>query len=106
MSVSSPADRPGGKPTWTLADLRSLPPTVPAQQADAIIGMSNSTGKRMRAEGTYPVSWLSIGRHHRVPTAPLLAFLGLPLGQASGSDGTMPTRLTDESGTSQKERAA
>jgi hypothetical protein len=94
------------KPEWTLGDLHSLPPTIPAQQADAIIGMSASTGYRMRAEGTYPVPWLTIGRHHRVLTAPLLTLLGLPTGDLSGLDGSMPVRLADEGGLVVEEGAA
>ena len=97
---------PDGTPEWTLADLRRLPPVIRAQEADAILGMSTSLGKRLRAEGTYPVPVLSLGRHHRVPTAPLLALLGLPVGDLSGLDGNMPVHLTEQDGPIEEEGAA
>lgn len=100
-----PRDAAASKPEWTLADLRSLPPTVPARQADSIIGMSISTGKRLRAEGAYPVPWVSIGRHHRVLTAPLLAFLGLRVDDLSDPAGTMPAQAAVD-GVPQQEGAA
>lgn len=97
---------PDSNSAWTLVDLLNLPPTVPARQADAILGMSGSTGKRMRALGTYPLPLLRIDRYHRVPTAALLALLGLPLVETSEPDGSMPVRLTDVGGLTVGEGAA
>ena len=97
---------PGVPPRWTLAALRRLPPTIPAQMADAILGIAFSTGKRLRAAGTYPVPVLSLGRHHRVPAAPLLRLLGVPAGDVSGVDGSMPVHFADGAGPIEEEGAA
>jgi hypothetical protein len=65
---------------YTLASLRTLPPTIPVATADDVLGIGATLSKRLRASGRYPVRILpGIGRHHRVSTADLLAYLGIAL---------------------------
>lgn len=68
------------KPDRTVRDLYDLPATIPVTVADEVLGIGQTLSKRLRAQGRYPVRILpGIGRHHRVSTADLLAYLGLPL---------------------------
>lgn len=72
----------------TVASLYSLPPTIPVSMADEILGIGLTLSKRLRAQGRYPVRILpGIGRHHRVSTADLLAFLGLPVKPETPGEG-------------------
>lgn len=63
------------RPTYTLDDVRAFPAVVPAQVADRVLGIGVTTGKALRAAGNYPVRVLRHGRHHKVSTADLLAYL-------------------------------
>lgn len=76
----------------TVASLYALPPTVPVSVADEVLGIGQTLSKRLRAQGRYPLRILpGIGRHHRVSTADLLTYLGLPLEPPSAD------KRTDES---------
>jgi hypothetical protein len=60
------------------ADLAGLPPVIPATLADQILGIGTTLGRQLRARGEYPVPVLAgLGRHHKVSTGALLAYLGL-----------------------------
>jgi hypothetical protein len=62
----------------TLADLAELPPVIPVALADEILGIGSTLSKRLRARGQYPIRLLpQIGRHHKVSTADLLAYLNV-----------------------------
>ncbi len=63
----------------TYADLAALPPVIAATTADRILGIGTTLGRQLRAQGRYPVPLLAgLGRHHKVSTGALLAYLGLP----------------------------
>lgn len=77
----------------TVASLAALPPVIPVAVADEILGIGQTLSKRLRAKGTYPVRILpGLGRHHRVSTMDLLAYLGLSSAAEAvvGADAGLP----------------
>lgn len=63
-------------------DLRNLPPTLTVEQAANLLGISRHAGYQAARTGELPA--LRIGRRLIVPTARLLALLGIE--QAPSSD--------------------
>lgn len=61
----------------TIADLRALPPTTDVPTAGRALGMSRTTAYNLVQRGEFPVPVLKLGRQFRVPTADLLALLGV-----------------------------
>jgi excisionase family DNA binding protein len=59
----------------TRADATELPPTISVQQAAKLLGLSRSAAYRAVAAGQLPV--LRLGRRIYIPTARLLAMLGV-----------------------------
>jgi excisionase family DNA binding protein len=53
-----------------------LPPTISVAQAAELLGVSRSAAYRAVAAGQLPA--LRLGRRIHIPTAPLLAMLGVP----------------------------
>jgi excisionase family DNA binding protein len=60
---------------WTPADAADFPPTLSVEHAAELLGVSRSAAYRAVAAGQLPS--LRLGRRIYVPTAPLLAMLGL-----------------------------
>ena len=65
-----------------LDDLRGLPPTISVEQAGEILGLSRpsayAAGHRyLESNGAEGLPVLRLGRRMRVPTARLLAMLGM-----------------------------
>jgi hypothetical protein len=52
-------------------------PTLSAEEAFRLLGCGRTSGYQQIREGTFPVRVLRLGRTLKVPTAPLLAALGL-----------------------------
>lgn len=63
--------------TPLVMDPSSLPPTLGLEDAARMLGIGRSTAYLLAAQDALPVPVLRIGRSYRVPTAPLLALLGL-----------------------------
>lgn len=64
----------------TIDDLRQWPATVPLwPDAAGALGLSRTTVYELVRRGELPVRTLRLGRLLRVPTAELLAVLGIPL---------------------------
>lgn len=61
-----------------LIDLDNLPPTVDLPTAARILGISRSAAYELARGDGWPTPILRLGRNLRVPTAPLLALLGVP----------------------------
>ncbi len=61
----------------TSAGAAGLPPTVSVEQAGEMLGIGRTLAYRLAARGELPVPVVRIGRSLKVPTAPLLALLGL-----------------------------
>jgi predicted DNA-binding transcriptional regulator AlpA len=52
-------------------------PTLKAEEAFALIGIGRTVGYEQIRQGTFPVRVLRLGRLIKIPTAPLLDWLGL-----------------------------
>jgi predicted DNA-binding transcriptional regulator AlpA len=64
----------------TIDELRRWPPTVPLwPDAASALGLSRTAAYDLVRRGELPVRTLRLGRLLRVPTAELLAVLGIPL---------------------------
>jgi hypothetical protein len=63
----------------TLADAASLPASLCLVEAAALLGIGRTHAYTLEATGQFPVPVLRLGRVIRVPTAPLLDLLGLPV---------------------------
>ncbi|HEX8001573.1 MAG TPA: hypothetical protein VF519_02645 [Mycobacteriales bacterium] len=62
----------------TTDDLRSLPPVLDVPTAGRLLGLGRSAAYDLILAGAWPTPVLRLGRRLRIPTAPLLALLGLP----------------------------
>lgn len=60
----------------TRAEATELPPTISVEHAAKLLGVSRSAAYRAVAAGQLPV--LRLGRRIYIPTARLLAMLGVP----------------------------
>ena len=67
-------------------DTRTLPPTLDIVTAGRLLGIGRTTAYQLARHGQFPVPVLRIGGGYRVPTAPLLALLGI------GSPADTPAR--------------
>lgn len=66
------------QPPMTRAELLALPPTVPLWPTAArILGVGRSKSYEMNETGEWPTRVLRLGRRIRVPTAELLAYVGV-----------------------------
>jgi hypothetical protein len=59
-------------------DLRALPPVLDVPTAGRLLGLGRSAAYDLVLAGMWPTPVLRLGRRLRIPTAPLLALLGLP----------------------------
>jgi predicted DNA-binding transcriptional regulator AlpA len=84
----------------TAHEIAALPPALDLATAGRLLGISRATAYRLAATGDLPVPVIPVGRSLKVPTAPLLALLGLTpprdapvphgAGTAGGTDGADP----------------
>jgi hypothetical protein len=63
----------------TLAQAGRLPASLSLIEAAALLGIGRTHAYSLEAAGEFPVPVLHLGRVIRVPTAPLLDLLGLPV---------------------------
>ena len=61
----------------TTDDLRALPPVLDVPTAGRLLGLGRSAAYELVLAGAWPTPVLRLGRRLRIPTAPLLALLGL-----------------------------
>jgi predicted DNA-binding transcriptional regulator AlpA len=59
-------------------DLRTLPPVLDVPTAGRLLGLGRTAAYDLVLAGKWPTPVLRLGRRLRIPTAPLLALLGLP----------------------------
>jgi hypothetical protein len=66
-------------------DPRSLPPALDIVTAGRLLGIGRTTAYQLARHDRFPVPVLRIGGGYKVPTAPLLALLGIdtPTGTAA-----------------------
>jgi len=75
-------------------DTTSLPPVLDVPTAGRLLGLGRSAAYDLIVAGLWPTPVLRLGRRLRIPTAPLLALLGLdpvPLSQSGGMVAASPT---------------
>ena len=58
---------------------RALPPTLDVVAAGRLLGVGRTVAYRLVREGRWPTHVVHVGRKIKIPTAPLLEFLGLPV---------------------------
>lgn len=68
---------PARPTTAEILALAATSPTTDVPTAAAVLGMGANLGYQLAAAGQFPVRILRLGRKLRVPTADLLAALGL-----------------------------
>ncbi|WP_328403882.1 helix-turn-helix domain-containing protein [Streptomyces sp. NBC_00390] len=78
--MTDTTEKPKG-PNMTLDELLALPPTVNVVTAARALGISGHKAYALIKNGKFPVGVLPLGRTVRVPTAALLAVLGVTLPQ-------------------------
>jgi excisionase family DNA binding protein len=68
----SPQDR-----SDTAAGLAQYPPTLSVHEAGELLGIGRTTAYALARADDFPVPVLRVGSQYRIPTAPLLALLGI-----------------------------
>jgi len=58
-------------------EIRALPPVLDVATAGRLLGLGRSAAYDLILAGEWPTPVLRLGRRLRIPTAPLLALLGL-----------------------------
>lgn len=58
-------------------EIRALPPVLDVPTAGRLLGLGRSAAYDLILTGAWPTPVLRLGRRLRIPTAPLLALLGL-----------------------------
>lgn len=76
----------------TLDDVEQLPPTVGLLTAARMLGVGRTAAYELVRTGKWPTPVLRLGRAIRIPTAPLLAQLGL---SAHATDVGWPGHLAE-----------
>lgn len=67
-----------------------LPPTLDVLEAARLLGIGRTVAYRLIRQGQWPTHIVHVGRKIKVPTVPLLEFLGVPV---RVSDGHVSTGL-------------
>ncbi|HEV2889137.1 MAG TPA: hypothetical protein VGX28_02070 [Frankiaceae bacterium] len=78
----------------TINDPASLPPVLDVPTAGRLLGIGRSAAYDLIVAGLWPTPVLRLGRRLRIPTAPLLALLGLDPVPVSLSGGMVPESPT------------
>ena len=68
-------------------DVTALPPVLDVPTAGRLLGLGRSATYDLVLAGRWPTPVLRLGRRLRIPTAPLLALLGLDPIRPSHADG-------------------
>ena len=71
-----------------LHDALDLPPVVDVATAAAILGVGRNLAYDLINADRWPTPIVRVGRFIKVPTAPLLEFIGLASVTAGGSEGS------------------
>ncbi|GAA1115428.1 helix-turn-helix domain-containing protein [Nocardiopsis exhalans] len=67
-----------------LDEIERLPVVLEPVEAGRMLGLGRTTTYRLLRQGAFPVPVLRVGRSWRIPTAGVLAHLGLPVPSTSG----------------------
>ncbi|MFJ9555311.1 helix-turn-helix domain-containing protein [Nocardiopsis sp. NPDC101807] len=74
----------GVKPSVRLDEVGSLPVVLDVLTAGRMLGMGRTSAYRLLRQGSFPVPAHRVGTAWVVPTAGVLAHLGLPVSSTSG----------------------
>ncbi|MBE1533262.1 helix-turn-helix domain-containing protein [Actinomadura algeriensis] len=74
----------------TTAEIRSLPATIDLVTAGRVFGVGRTKAYQLARTGDFPCRVLRVGRSYRVPTADLLAALGVALTCPDQATGGQP----------------
>ena len=75
-------------------DVTALPPVLDVPTAGRLLGLGRSAAYDLVLAGLWPTPVLRFGRRLRIPTAPLLALLGLDPVRPSQPDGIVSASPT------------
>ena len=78
----------------TAIDPATMPPVLDVPTAGRLLGLGRSAAYDLIVAGLWPTPVLRLGRRLRIPTAPLLALLGLDPVPVSHSGGMVPESPT------------
>ncbi|MEU3214295.1 helix-turn-helix domain-containing protein [Nocardiopsis alba] len=67
-----------------LGEVGQLPVVLGPVEAGRMLGLGRTTTYRLLRQGAFPVPALRVGWSWRIPTAGILAHLGLPVPSTSG----------------------
>jgi excisionase family DNA binding protein len=67
-----------GQGLVTPDEVARLPAALDVASAAALLGVGLTTARDLVRTGRWPSPVLRVGRQYRIPTAPLLAVLGIP----------------------------
>ncbi len=87
VNTGEEVDKVDVKPPVTLGEVSSLPLILDPVTAGRLLGMSRSSTYRHLQAGTFPVPARRVGRSWQIPTAGILAHLGIDLTTLSGCCG-------------------
>jgi hypothetical protein len=73
------AAQPGKPPAPKAARPAPLPPTLDVMQAAGLMGIGRTIAYRLIRQGRWPTQIVHVGRKIKIPTVPLLEYLGLPV---------------------------
>lgn len=59
------------------AQIRELPPVVDVQTAAAVLGIGRTAAYELIRTGSWPTPVVRLGKSIRIPSAPLLALVGV-----------------------------
>jgi hypothetical protein len=79
--------------TWSAEAVRALGVRTTVENAGSILGLSRTQAYEAVKRGDFPVTVVKVGRRIVVPTAPILALLGLDVAQP-GIAAAVPNRLS------------
>jgi hypothetical protein len=77
----------------TLSEIGDLPVVLDIETAGRMLGIGRTNALRLARTGRFPCRTVRVGNLWRVPTADLLALLGLPVDTAHPEPSNKPLRL-------------
>ncbi|HWL38002.1 MAG TPA: hypothetical protein VNQ77_17585 [Frankiaceae bacterium] len=86
----------------TVEALTTLPPVLDVPTAGRLLGLGRSAAYELVESGQWPTPVLRLGRRLRIPTAPLLALLGISPVESAGVVSQVGGRM-DESPTAPRD---
>jgi len=77
---------------FTRQDLQALPAVLDVPTGARVLGVGLTTARDLVRTGRWPSPVLRVGRQYRIPTAPLLAALGITTENVDDTTSSTPLR--------------